>query len=201
MFQHIPAAIAGRMEFLARLDEEDRKNGATIQERLRQITPETGKFLALLLAGAPEGKAVEIGTSAGYSTMWLALACRETGKKLVTFELMERKLRLARETFRLTDLESLVELVPGDALQNIDRYDGIAFCFLDTEKELYGECYEKVIPRMVPGGILVADNAVSHQDALKPMIDRALNDERVDALVVPIGRGELVCRKKSLGYH
>ncbi len=198
MFQHIPEAIVARMEFLARMDEEDRRNGAPIQERLRQITPETGKFLALLLAGAPEGIVLEIGTSAGYSTMWLALACRETGRKMVTLELDDKKIRLARETFHLTGLEGLVDLVPGDAVENIDSIEKISFCFLDTEKELYAECYEKVVPRMVPGGILVADNAISHREALKPMIERALYDERVDALVVPIGRGELVCWKRSL---
>jgi predicted O-methyltransferase YrrM len=60
---------------------------------------------------------------------------------------------------------------------------------------VYAECYEAVIPRLVKGGLLVADNAISHRETLKPMLDRALTDERVDALVVPIGKGELVCRK------
>jgi predicted O-methyltransferase YrrM len=49
---------------------------------------------------------------------------------------------------------------------------------------------------MVSGGLLIADNAISHREMLKPMIDRALNDQRVDAMIVPIGRGELLCRKK-----
>ena len=62
-------------------------------------------------------------------------------------------------------------------------------------KEIYAECYEAIVPRLAPGGLLVADNAISHQAALAPMLHRALNDERVDALLVPIGKGELVCRK------
>ncbi len=49
---------------------------------------------------------------------------------------------------------------------------------------------------MVPGGILIADNAINHERTLRPMLERALADERVDALVVPIGKGELVCRVK-----
>jgi len=52
-----------------------------------------------------------------------------------------------------------------------------------------------VVPNLVRGGLLVADNAISHQEALKPMIERALTDVRVEALVVPIGEGVLVCRK------
>lgn len=71
----------------------------------------------------------------------------------------------------------------------------IAFCFLDAEKEVYGECYELVIPRLVAGGLLIADNAINHRETLQPMLERALADERVDALIVPIGKGELLCRK------
>ena len=58
----------------------------------------------------------------------------------------------------------------------------IAFCFLDAEKEIYGRCYEALVPGMVQGGILVADNAINHQATLRSMLDRALQDERVDAL-------------------
>ena len=61
---------------------------------------------------------------------------------------------------------------------------------------MYADCYEAVVPNLVPGGLLVADNAINHAPTLQPMIDRALADERVDALVVPIGNGELVCRRK-----
>lgn len=60
---------------------------------------------------------------------------------------------------------------------------------------MYEDCYEKMIPKLVKGGSLVAENAINHYKVLKPMIERALNDVRVDAVVVPIGTGELVCRK------
>jgi predicted O-methyltransferase YrrM len=60
---------------------------------------------------------------------------------------------------------------------------------------VYGECYEAVIPNLVKGGLLVADNAIDFRETLQPMLDWALTDERVDALIVPIGKGELVCRK------
>ena len=59
-----------------------------------------------------------------------------------------------------------------------------------------GRCYEALVPGMVPGGILVADNAINHQATLRPMLDQALQDERVDALIVPVGKGELVCRRR-----
>jgi len=195
MFHNIPKAIKERMYYLESLDKEDRLAGKSPLGRLRQVPPETGKFIALLSATAPEGTYLEIGTSAGYSAMWLALACKELGRKLITFEVLEEKAKLAQETFKTTGLENVVELVFGDAKKYLQNYKNVAFCFLDAEKEDYFYCYEKLVPNLVKGGILVADNVISHKEVLEPMLERALKDVRVDALIVPIERGELVCRK------
>ncbi len=196
MFHDIPRAMIDRMRQLEQADAADRDDGTERMKRLRQIPPDTGKFIALLAAGAPEGKFIEIGTSAGYSTMWLALACRAAGRKLTTFELLDEKVALARETFSQAGVEDVVELVHGDAREHLAEISDVAFCFLDAEKEIYADCYEAVIPNLVPGGLLIADNAINHAPTLQPMIDRALADSRVDAMVVPIGKGELVCRKR-----
>lgn len=195
MFHNIPKAIEERMHYLESLDDKERLDEKPLLHRLRQIPPETGKFIALLAATAPQGTYLEIGTSAGYSTLWLALACKELGRKLVTFEVLEEKAHLAKETFKVAGVEQVIELVTGDAREYLHNYRNVSFCFLDAEKEAYYDCYEKVVPNMVSGGLLVADNAISHKNELKAMLERALNDQRVDALVVPIGRGELVCRK------
>ena len=195
MFHSIGESILERMQYLERIDARDREDGTPRLKRLRQITPDTGKFLALLAAGAPEGEILEIGTSAGYSTLWLAMACKMSGRSITTFEVLPEKAKLARETFQVTQVEGVVRLVEGDAREHLPQYQNIAFCFLDAEKEVYGECYEAVIPRLVKGGLLVADNAIDFRETLQPMLDRALTDERVDALIVPIGKGELVCRK------
>lgn len=196
MFHDIPPRVLGRMWELERLDQEDRVNGTPRLERLRQIEPETGKFLALWAASAPDGQYVEIGTSAGYSALWLALACRKTGRTLTTFEVLPRKVELARETFVRAGVDDVVRLVEGDFLEHVERLDRIGFCFLDAEKEVYGACYDAVVPRLVPGGILIADNAINHRETLQPVLEAALADERVDALIVPVGKGELLCRKR-----
>ena len=195
MFQDIHPLIAKRMNYLEQIDAQDRKDGTPRLQRLRQILPETGKFLALLSANTPEGQIIEIGTSAGYSTLWLILAARMLGRKVISFEMLPEKVKMAKETFRMAGVESNVKLIEGDARNYLGQYEDIAFCFLDAEKEQYEYLYELVIPRMVKGGLLVADNAINHHDTLKPMLERALQDERVDALVVPIGKGELICRK------
>lgn len=196
MFHNIPIKIKERMKYLESIDKKDKEDGTPGRLRLCQITPETGKFITLLAASAPEGKIVEIGTSGGYSTLWLSLACKEMEKKIITFEVLEDKVELARETFKLTGTYEMVDLVVGDAREYLKNYKNISFCFLDAGKEVYGNCYEAIIPNLVSGGILIADNAISHRKTLKPMLDRALSDRRVDALIVPIGKGELFCRKK-----
>ena len=194
MFHEIPEAILTRMHKLEQIDSRDRADGTPRLKRLRQIPPDVGRFIAILAASAPAGRCVEIGTSAGYSTLWLALACRAVGRKITTFEILNEKAELARQTFDEAGLWDVVEFVHQDALDCLPKMKEIAFCFLDAEKEIYGRCYEALAPRMVAGGILVADNAINHRATLQPMLDRALEDERVDALIVPIGNGELVCR-------
>lgn len=196
MFNPIPERVLNRMNQLERLDAADRLDGTPRSRRLRQVSPETGRFLAFLAASAPPGKWVEIGTSAGYSTLWLALAAMETGRTGITFDVDPAKVELARETFRQAGVEDWVELVEADARQKLPALEGISFCFIDTEKELYLDCYELVIPRMVTGGILVADNAISHREGLAEFIEHVMQDNRVDALVVPIGMGDLLCRKR-----
>jgi predicted O-methyltransferase YrrM len=195
MFHSIRSSILGRMQYLEQIDARDREDGTPRLQRLRQIPPETGKFIALFAASAPEGALLEIGASAGYSALWLALACEAQGRTLTTFELLPEKAQLARETFRAAQVEDIIHLVEGDARAFLPQYDRIAFCFLDAEKEVYADCYEAVIPRLAPGGYLLADNAINHREALQAMLERALSDERVDALIVPVGKGVLVCRK------
>jgi caffeoyl-CoA O-methyltransferase len=195
MFHEIPPATAARMAYLENIDARDRTDGTPRLERLRQMPPQTGRFIALLAASAPAGRYLEIGTSAGYSTLWLTLACRLAGRKVTTFELLADKAALARETFAAAGVDDVVDFVHGNALDRLAGCRDVAFCFLDAEKEIYGACYEAVVPNLTDGGLLVADNAINHEATLRPMLERALRDERLDALVVPIGSGVLVCRK------
>jgi len=196
MFESISPAMFARMRELEAIDLRDRTDGTPHSKRLRQIPPEVGRFIALLAASAPDGPCLEIGTSAGYSTLWLALAARATGRRVTTFEINAPKVALARLTFAAAGVADVIDLVYGDALERLSEYNGIGFCFLDAEKEIYDPCFDLIVPRMAAGAILVADNAISHEAALRPMLDRTLRDERLDSVLVPIGTGDLVCRKK-----
>ncbi len=195
MFHEIPQQVAEQMRRLEAIDTRDRVDGTSREERLRQIPPETGRLISILAASAPGGRIIEIGTSAGYSALYLALVCRTVGVRLTTFEVLDAKARMAEETFRLAGVDDVVEVILGDAREHLEGITDIAFCFLDAEKEVYSDCYDLVVPKMVSGGLLVADNVISHAEVLQPVVDKAMADPRVDAVVVPIGKGELVCRR------
>jgi caffeoyl-CoA O-methyltransferase len=203
MFNNIPSNVSAIMRDLEQRDAVDRDDGTPHLERLRQITPDTGRFIALWAASSPPGAMVEIGTSAGYSALWLAQAGRLNGRTLTTFEVLPEKARLARDTFSRAGVTDVVTLVDSDFLLHVDEFDEIGFCFLDAEKDVYKACYDAVIPKLVPGGVLIADNATSHHDDLDAMLTFALNDDRVDSMIATVGKGELVCRKRnqSLGLN
>ena len=76
-------------------------------------------------------------------------------------------------------------------------WDEVAFCFLDAEKEMYIEIYKEIVPRLLPNGLLVADNVISHKEELAAFVEHARNDPGVDAVVLPVGKGLLVCTKRE----
>ena len=195
MFHDLAPEMVKRMRVLEAQDAADRTDGTPHAQRLRQIPPDTGKFLAILAASAPDGEWVEVGSGAGYSALWLSLACKAKGRRLTTFELSKDKAAMARETLRLVGTESLVELKQADALAELAKRQGIAFAFLDAERSILEACYELLLARMVPGGILCADNVISHKHQVEDFLAKIPQDTRVDSVIVPIGSGVLVCRK------
>ncbi len=195
MFHNISSKILQRMNYLEEIDRKDRNDGTPRMQRLRQIPPETGKFISLIASSCPNGEFIEIGTSAGYSTMWLSLAAKERNIRIKTFEILPEKIKLAKETFKIADIENYVELIEGDFLEKGKNINNIAFCFLDAEKEIYEKSFDIVSANLVKNGLIIADNAINHYEKIKPMIDKAENDNSFDCLTVPIGKGEFLCRK------
>jgi predicted O-methyltransferase YrrM len=178
-------------------DAEDRLDGTPRAQRLRAITRETGEFLLTLAIAIEARTIVEVGTSGGYSGLWLGLAARETGGRLVTFDLDPAKVARARAAFADAGLDDVVDVRDDDGIVGLERFDGtVDLVFLDAEKDLYEAALEPAIRALRSGGLLVADNLISHADELAGFRDRALADERLVGLVVPIGRGELVAVRR-----
>jgi len=195
MFRDIPQAIEVTQGHLKALEAWRKAQGMERQRLLRQIPPETGRLLAILLASAPAGDALEVGTGAGYSGLWLCLACRATGRKLRTFELDPAKAELARQSFSAADVLDVVEFCESDALAGLEATHTLSFCFIDAERGMARRAYELALDRLPRGGLVCVDNAISHASEFQDFLDDALLDARVDAVIVPIGSGLLVCRK------
>lgn len=180
------------LERLEARDSLERESGAARETRLRQITPEVGRFLCNLVLAARPRSLIEVGTSGGYSSIWLGTAARTTGGLLTTVEIDPIKVALAQESLYDAGLEDVVTLVSGDAFEYLrSRNEPAGFVFLDAEKEDYLAFLPLIVPLLSPGGVLVADNLLSHADALASFREAALADPRLSAVVVPIGRGEL----------
>ncbi|MCW5887094.1 MAG: O-methyltransferase [Anaerolineales bacterium] len=198
VLMQLPKPVQERMAYLEQRDQQDRQDGTAKHKRLRQIPPETGMLLALLASSAPEGPLLEVGTSAGYSALWISQAIQRPGVQLVTFELLPDKAELAAETFEKAQIGNKVQLVRGDARGHLASYNEIGFAFIDCEKEMYPELYEAIVPRLAAGGLLVADNAISHAQEMDAFLQHALDDARVRATVLPVGKGLLVCVKREM---
>jgi predicted O-methyltransferase YrrM len=184
--------IAPSMQQVMRSLEEQT---ARDQRSLRSVDTDVGRVLSLLAMSAPPGAFLELGSSGGYSSLWLALAARAKGVTLTTVDLDEKKVALARANIAQAGADGLVQVCHGNALDYATRFDQLAFCFSDIEPpENNAKIYELVVPRLVRGGWLVIDNVTSprYQTAL---IDRAANDPRVDSVLLPFPKGDLICRK------
>jgi predicted O-methyltransferase YrrM len=129
--------------------------------------------------------------------MWIALAARERGGRLITFEVLPEKARLARETIALAAIGDVVDLREDDAVAGLDAIDGVSFCFLDAEKDVYLCCWNGLRPKLVAGALVLADNVISHRDEMREFLDAIEKDPGVDAVVVPIGMGVLVARRRA----
>lgn len=102
---------------------------------------------------------VELGTSTGYSALWICDALRKTGGKLTTFEIDAGRAAIAREQFKRAGVADMVTVVEGDAHENIQKLKGpIDMVFIDAEKGGYPEYLRKLLPLVRPGGIILAHN-------------------------------------------
>jgi caffeoyl-CoA O-methyltransferase len=186
------------MRRLEELDAREREEGAPRSVRLRAIRPEIGELLLTLAVGTGARTIVEIGTSAGYSTLWLAVAARRNGGRVTTFEVDPAKVALATTTFAAAGVADLVDLRHEDGGAGLARFAGVAdLVFLDSEKEQYEAFLQPAVQALRPGGMLVADNLISHARELEGFRRAALGHPELCGLVIPIGRGELVAVKVS----
>jgi caffeoyl-CoA O-methyltransferase len=178
---------------LARLEDEDareRAEGLPMLQRSRAIRPTTGRFLFSLCAGQPGCEVLELGGSRGYSTIWLGAAVRILGGHVTSLEVDPAKHE--RSTLNIGDagLDDWVEIIPGDAREALPSLPGpYDLVFLDAEKDLYEELFRLARPKLEPGGIVVADNILSHAETLAAYAAARQADPGLVSITVPLDSG------------
>jgi predicted O-methyltransferase YrrM len=166
---------------------------------LLAIGPETGQLINILAKSLKAPNILEIGTSYGYSGIWLGEAARATGGRLTTLELQDYKSAYAREMSVKAGLADHVDFKVGDALEAIAALpSGIDFVLLDLWKDMYTPCLEAFYPKLNPGAIIVADNMI------RPGGDEVLRYAKavrakpdMESLRLPVGSGLEISRFKG----
>jgi len=178
---------------LARLEAEDareREQGAPRELRARQVARTTGQFLFALVAPQTDCEVLEIGGSRGYSTIWLAAGVRYLGGRVLSLESDPAKVEAWRANIAEAGLEDWVELAEGDAFETLPAIDDVFdLVFLDAEKEQYEELFQLARPKLEPAGLVVADNVLSHADALAAYSRARQADPTLESVTLPLDRG------------
>ena len=125
------------------------------------VSPEDGRFLYNLVLQKGYKNGLEIGTSNGYSTLWLALAFRRNGGRLITIEVDRERATEARENFRAAHLNDIIDSRLNDAYKEIPKLTGpFDFVFLDAWKADNKRFLELVWPKVLKGGAIASHNVI-----------------------------------------
>jgi len=179
---------------------EELEGSPDLEEELWRIPFETGQLFNLILRHSGAKRILEVGTSSGYSTLFLADAARANGGRVYTCELSPFKVNLARSVFEKAGVSEHVEVVQGNALETIESLEGPwDFVFLDGQKDEYMFYLASLWPKLRKGALVVADNTLSHEgvlgiEAYKFTVD-LLDD--ASSVNVPIGSGDLFTLKRD----
>lgn len=162
------------------------------------VGPDTGALLHQLVIGSGAKHILELGTSYGYSGIWLADAARKTGGKVTTCDVAGNKQDYARDMAKKAGLDGFIDFRVGDARKTIPTLgDGIDFVLVDLWKDLYVECLELFAPKLAPGATVVADNMLRPVEARKDALAyrRAVRAKSgMTSVLLPVGSGIEVSR-------
>jgi predicted O-methyltransferase YrrM len=181
------------LRVLDRLEEEDRverEAGVPAAQRSRQVAQSTGRFLFALAASQPGINVLELGGSRGYSAIWLAAGARIEAGRVVSIEREPDRCSAWRTNVHEAGLDGWAELVEGDAFEVVrETQDTFDLVFLDAEKEDYEALFGLARPLLEVGGLVVADNVLSHADPLASYSQARQSDSSVSSVTLPLDRG------------
>lgn len=183
---------------LNRLYEDDaaqRRAGLPSSQRTRNVDVETGRFLMVTARAMGARAVLEVGSSNGLSTIWLALAMRSTFGQVTGTEILPNRVEEANANLAEAGLAEFGRVIFGDARATAGTLSGpLDFVFIDAEKDDYIAHFEAAFPLLRSGGLVLADNVVSHDVSLYQSMLRARDD--VETVTLPLERGiEFTCKR------
>ncbi|WP_323923584.1 O-methyltransferase [Aeromonas caviae] len=160
--------------------------------KMLNITRDTGELLAVLVQTRGAQAVLEIGTSNGYSTLWLAEAVKRLGGRVTTIELDEGKRTMAAANFERAGLAPWIEQLAGEAGTLLPTLPTAAYplIFLDSDRLYYQAWWPEIQRLLAPRGLLVVDNAISHEDEMREWMAQVRRDPDFLTSLVPVGKGE-----------
>jgi len=180
-------------ELLAELEREGRENDARETDRSRKmlnLMPETAQLVSILAGSGKATSVLEIGTSNGYSTIWLAAAVAAARGHVISIDRNPHKHALARENLRRAGLLDRVDLLLGDATGMVGHLQGpFDLVFFDADRTSAPEQLRILLPKLGPEVLLLADNALSHPEEIAGYLAAVARLEHCQHTVVPVGKG------------
>ena len=185
--QNVPANIDALLKQIKAADKEQ-----------LAVSEEDGRFLRLLIVTRGAKRALEIGAASGYSAIWMGLAMRDTGGKLVTIEYDKARAAQAAANVAKAGLSDVVQVISGDAFAEIPKVPGtFDFVFCDAWKRDYQKFFSMVFPRMDKGGLFLGHNVINKRDEMTDFLKTIHTSPAVlTSIVSPSGEGMSITLKR-----
>lgn len=191
------------LQLLSELEQfRDANDSSTTDwsRRMLNITHDTGEFFSVLVRAMHAQHVLEIGTSNGYSTLWLASAAEAVGGHVYTVDQSEFKIGLAAKNFERSGLAPFITQIHDEAGYVFAGAEDADFdlIFLDSERTAYPAWWPDIKRVLRPGGLIVADNASTHVEELAPFVSIVKADPEFTTSLVPVGNGEFLAVRAGL---
>ena len=192
-------SVISRLNRQSNRERSGRVKVAPDQEMLA-ITADTGIFFSVLLKAIKARRILEVGTSAGFSTLWFADAMGKNRRtRVITIEMNPQKVERALKNFKDAGIDTMIEIKQGVALDLLYKLKGkFDFVFLDADKENIIRYFDLVLPMVRIGGIIAADNML-YPDHFRPAMRKYArhvhSKPNIQSVTVPIGMGEEITIK------
>lgn len=184
---------------LRELEEKGRENDAQQQDRrykMLNLEPETAQLISMLVRTGRRKQLLEIGTSNGYSTLWLAWATKTVGGHVTSIDRDTHKQQLADENLQRAGLRQSVDLLCGDATKIVANIAGPFDCvFFDADRLSATAQLRLLLPKLTPNALVLADNVLSHPEEIAEYLKTLEGLPFFEHLVIPVGKGLSVAYK------